>query len=114
MKRLAGVALVMMMAGSAAADISIGDDDRPRNRPAPTEEPAVDISLPSDEPATPPAAPVVDEKKGGCAARDGMSPEWMFGLAVLALGLVGVRRFGPRASGRDRGARAREGAAIGA
>lgn len=41
---------------------------------------------------TPPTEPPQPTSQKGCARE--ASPEWMFGLVVLGLGAVGLRRFG--------------------
>ncbi len=78
MLKIAALSLFLAVGGVAAADIRIDDD--PVSQPTPT-----------SAPRTP---PVADNK--GCSARGATSPEWMFGLIVLAAGAWGLRRFAPR------------------
>lgn len=84
MHKLATISLALALgAGFAAADVRIDPDD-PTFRPTPTKTPTESPVIQS--------TPVQDK---GCNAREGMSPEWLFGLCVLGLGAWGLRRFAP-------------------
>ena len=67
-----------MFALTVTAGIAHADIRPPAPRPPPKQ--------PSAEPTAPPVEPQ------GCGARHALAPEWLFGLGLLALGALGLRR----------------------
>lgn len=102
MRSLAAALLLLGLASPASADIRPEKDWPSRPVPRPSPRPATPPTTEAPRPAEPPPAgspgptdPPATEPKRESLGHP-MTPEWLFGLGVLALGLVGLYRHRPR------------------